>query len=449
MIAAALLVLASNPLALFTVSFQLSFSAVAALILFLPQILPPATEEKKSLLSRWLVPPVMASIAATLGTLPLMLFHFHRLSFIGPLMNLLIEPLLCFWALPLGLAAIPCIFVSPPLAIVLLKIGSLGLVAGQWCVTQGAALPWASVWTIGPSIWEIFAYFLLLLLWTLHQRKTALLGAMLLILHFTQGLWLPKQLGRSQVTILDIGQGSSVFLHLPDGTRILADGGSTAAKIGEQVIGPYLWSQRIWQLDQAVISHPHSDHFSGMDFILRHFQPKQLWINGDAYREGIYQQILDQAAAQGIQVLIPTNGQRLAQGNDFALTVLRGELPEEDVNDASLVLHYRHGQRAFLLPGDIGKRSEKLLIQQSSELRADVLLAAHHGSSTSNSEEFLAAVNPILIVVSAGTGYRQEHFPAAVNLALWQKEKIPVWITREQGTAQCVTDGKELKCGID
>ena len=444
--AAALLVLASNPLALFTASFQLSFSAVAALILFLPQILPSASEEKQGFLARWIAPPIMVSIAATLGTLPFMLFHFHRVSLIGPLMNLLIEPLLCFWALPWGLAAIPCIFIAPSLAVMLLKVGSMGLIAGQWCVGQGAALPWASVWTIAPNIAEIVVYFLLLLLWTLHYRKTALLGAILLVLHFTQGLWLPERSGRSQVTVLDVGQGSSVFLHLPDGTRILADGGSTASNIGEQVIGPYLWNQRIWRLDQAVISHPHSDHFSGMDFILRHFQPKQLWINGDAHRQDNYQQILDQAAAQGIRVLIPENEQRLAQGKDFTLTVLRGAAPGEDVNDASLVLHYRHGKRAFLLPGDIGKRSEQLLIQQNENLRADMLLAAHHGSSTSNSEAFLAAVQPTLIVVSAGTGYRQEYFPAATNLALWREKKISVWITREQGAVRCVTDGKVLGC---
>ncbi len=443
--AAALLVLAISPLAMFTVSFQLSFSAVAALIFFLPKILLPGTEKKRSPFFRWLIPPLLASIAATVGTLPLVLLHFHRFSLVGPLLNLLVEPLLCFWALPLGLLAIPCIFVYPPLAVVLLQIGSIGIAAGQWCVAQGAALPWASVWTISPNAAEIFVYFLLLLLWSLQFRKTALLGAALLVLHFTWGLWLPEKTGYSHVTILDIGQGSSVFLHLPDGTRILADGGSTANNIGKQVIGPYLWSQRVWRLDQAVISHPHRDHFSGMDFILQHFHPKVLWINGDAHREGNYQQILDQAKAQGISVMIPENGQLLAAAKDFSLTALRGAPPSDDVNDASLVLHYQHGQRAFLLPGDIGKRSEETLFQQGGELRADVLLAAHHGSRTSNSKEFLAAVNPRLIVVSAGDKETDRlHFPASTNLALWQERKIPVMITRESGAVTCVTDGKNI-----
>lgn len=444
--AAALIILAENPLVLFTASFQLSFSAVAVILLFLPQILPFAYKEKKDLFSRWLTLPVMISIVATLGTLPFLLVHFHRFSLIGPLMNLLLEPLLCFWVLPWGLVAIPCMFAVPQLAGLLLKIGSLGLIAGQWCVAQGAALPWASLWTIAPNSTEIALYFLLVLLWRLKFRKIVLLGASLLILHFTQGLWLLEKPGRSLVTVLDVGQGSSVFFHLPDGTRILADGGSMTDNIGEQVIGPYLWSQRIWRLEQAVISHPHRDHFNGMDFILRHFQPKILWINGDAHQEGNYQQILAQATAQGIRVMIPENGRRLAQGGNFALTVLRGAAPGGEVNEASLVLHYRHGQRAVLLPGDIGGQSEHLLVQHGADLRADLLLAAHHGSSTSNSTAFLAAVKPTMIAVSAGTGYRQEYFPAAAHRLLWRKKNIPVWITREQGTASCLTDGTLLNC---
>lgn len=444
--AAALLVLALNPLALFTASFQLSFSAVAALILFLPKLLPQT--EQSSLLARSLMPPLLASIAATAGTLPLVLLHFHRFSIIGPLLNLAVEPLLCFWALPWGLAAIPCLFVCPQLAAALLKIGSLSIAAGQWCVGQGAALPWASVWMITPSNREMLAYFLLLLLWSLRCRKAALAGAALLILHFTWGLWLPEQPGSSKVAVLDVGQGLSTFLLLPDGSRILVDGGtsSKALDIGQQVIGPYLWSQRVWRLDQAVISHPHADHFSGMDFILRHFHPKVLWINGDAHREANYQEIVDMAAQQGTAVLIPASGRRLAQGKDFALTVI-GSFPGADVNNASLALRCQHGRRAFLLPGDIGTASEDLLLRHGVNVQADVLLAGHHGSSTSTGSAFLAAVQPQLLVVSAGRGSRQQYFPAQASRALWQEKNIPVLITREAGAVICVSDGEGLECG--
>jgi competence protein ComEC len=383
-----------------------------------------------------------------LGTLPFLLFHFHRLPLLGPLMNLIVEPLLCLWALPLGLAAIPCLFVYPPAAVFLLKIGSLGIWAGLRCNSIASLLPCASLWTISPSLAEIVWYGIVLLLWSLKYRQTALIGAALLVLHFTWGLWFSPQPGKSAIAFLDVGHGSSAFLHLPDGSRILADAGSSGKRnIGEQVIAPYLWSQRVWRLDQAVISHPHRDHFSGMDFILRHFRPKILWINGDAHREENYQQLLEQVAGQSAQVRIPQSGQPIAQGKNFTLTVLRGKPPGDDVNEAALVLHYRHGRRTFLLPGDIGKTSENLLLQQGADVRADVLLAAHHGSRTSTGEEFLNAAHPELIVVSAGRSARQEHFPAAVNRALWQERKIPMLITREHGGVLCGTDGEVLECG--
>ncbi|XOF33576.1 MAG: DNA internalization-related competence protein ComEC/Rec2 [Candidatus Electrothrix sp. YB6] len=468
---AALAVSAINPLTVQTASFQLSFSAVTALALFLPKILSSSVEESGSapddpqqdrlrkILHRYLLLPVLVSVTATLGTLPFMLFHFHRFSLIGPVMNLLVEPFFCFWALPWGLAAVPCIFFAPEAAAVLLRIGGLGITAGQYCTAAGSALPWASLWTITPTGAEIFFYGLLMLVWrsgfrVLWIRSAALAGSILLLIHFTWNLWFPTVSETSQVTFLDVGQGSSCFLRLPDGIRILVDGGSGRGErfnIGEQVIGPYLWKQRIWRLDQAVISHPHSDHFNGMDFVLAHFRPKKLYINGDAHREETYQQILDQAAEQGTRIMIPKSGNRIAGGENAALTVigmngLPGSSSITSVNDASLVLRYRHGRRTFLLPGDIEEPSEHVLLQQRADITADVLLSPHHGSSTSSSRDFLAAVDPSLIVVSAGK-YGKKYYPAPANLAFWQAQNIPVAITREQGTVTCTTDGKELRCG--
>jgi competence protein ComEC len=449
--AAALLVLALNPLTLFTASFQLSFAAVSSIALFAPKMLPKtpkeAEEKKSALLSRYVLLPLGVSVAASLGTLPFMLLHFNRFSVIGPIMNLLIEPLLCFWALPWGLAALPCMVLAPELAVLFLQIGSLGLWAGQALIACASSRAWASVWTVRPLTGEILFYAFLVLLWYHGQRSKALLGGLALVLYFTWGLWFPPQPGISRITVLDVGQGASAFLHLPDGTRILVDAGSGRGnhRIGESVIGPYLWYQRIWRLDQALISHPHSDHFNGMEFIIRNFRPKILWINGDTHREENYQAILDLAE----QLAVPESGQILAAGEDFELRVLGmiGLGPQStDVNETSLVLRYRHGSRAVLLPGDIGKKSEELLLQQGYDLRADLLVAAHHGSSTSTGLDFLTAVQPQQIAVSAGRSSRQEHFPSAANRSLWQEQNIPVHITREQGGLGCTSDGIFFQC---
>ena len=488
---AALFILVCNPLTLFTASFQLSFSAVAALTLFLPTILPSSSYNEKPLswLQIWLIccwqrfilPALLISLVASLGTLPFLLLHFHRFSLIGPVMNLLVEPFLCFWTLPWGLAALPCIFIAPQIATVLLNIGSWGIHASHFFIGLGADLPWASVWTIRPTRAEIVSYGLLLFLWFLSSKMEkfhrttqgiVLINAVLLALHFSWGLFFteqPEQPEESTVAYLDIGQGSSSFLRLADGSSVLIDGGGnrrSKGNIGKQVIGPYLWQQRIWRLDQAVITHPHSDHFNGMDFILAHFHPKQLFINNDSRVEGKYQKIIAQALQQGIEVVRPQSGYEMMQqdneGNTEGaggaeLLVLSGitkagQQGRGDVNDASLVLRYQHGQRAFLFPGDIGKEKEAALLKKQDgidriDMRADVLLAPHHGSSTSSSPAFIDAVDPGLIVVSAGkSAYGKRHYPSLINLAAWTERKIPLAVTREQGTITCTTDGMDLRC---
>lgn len=460
--AAALLVLICNPLALFTVSFQLSFSAVTALALFFPQLictdqLDPPEPGHVARLTRYTKTALLVSITATVGTLPFMLLYFNRFSPIGPVMNLLVEPFLCFWALPWGLAAIPLIFIAPQGAAMFLKVGSLGITAGQYCTALGTAVPFTSLWTITPTIGEIIAYGLLLLLWRLWPQsawpgKVTTIGTLLLLAHFTGGLWVPEKPGNSQITYLDVGQGTSTFLHLPDGSRILVDGGgnrSSSFDVGERIIAPYLWKKRIWRLDQTIISHPHSDHFSGINFVLPHFRPKTLYINGDQRSEGNYTKILAQARQLGIEITVPKAGQNIVQGKDFQLVVIgMNGLPMEQnapVNDKCLVLKYSHGRQEFLLPADISARSEDLLIREQVNLKADVLLAAHHGSTTSNSKLFLAAVNPSRIVVSAGKN-GQAHYPAPENLALWRALNIQTYITRDQGTITCTTDGERLAC---
>jgi competence protein ComEC len=481
---AVLIVLTCNPLALFSTSFQLSFSAVIALVLFLPTILPSFSaassgsegeiEEKTIRRSRlirlwqgFILPAFLVSFVASLGVLPCMLLHFHRFSLIGPVMTLLVEPCLCLWALPWGLAAIPCMFVAPQAAVVLLKIGALGIRAGHYCTAIGAALPWASVWTITPTAVEVLCYGLLLLLWFLSlkmgrfrrtARSTVIVGAFLLALHFTWGLFFPEPSGFSTVSYLDVGQGSSGFLRSADGSCILIDGGgnkNSRINVGEQVIAPYLWRQRVWRLEQAVITHPHSDHFNGMDFILARFRPKKLFVNGDPRIEGNYQEIIDQAVRQGTAVIRPASGytmEKIEKYGEAALTILSGAVQtvratqqgRGSVNDASLVLRYRHGKRAFLFPGDIEKAKEAVLLEKQVDMTADVLLAPHHGSSTSSSSVFIKAVAPALIIVSAGKD--RKYFPAPINLAAWEEQGIPVAVTGDQGTISCTTDGDELRC---
>jgi competence protein ComEC len=192
-----------------------------------------------------------------------------------------------------------------------------------------------------------------------------------------------------------------------------------------------------------------------MDFILARFRPKKLFINGDPRIEGNYQEIIDQAVRQGTAVILPASGdtiEKIEKYGDAELIILSGAVQtvratqqgRGSVNDASLVLRYRHGKRSFLFPGDIEKEKEAALLAKKVDMTADVLLAPHHGSSTSSSSAFIKAVAPALIIVSAGKD--RKYFPAPANLAAWEEQGIPVAVTGDQGTISCATDGDELRC---
>ncbi|NLX19430.1 MAG: ComEC family competence protein, partial [Desulfobulbus sp.] len=199
--AAALVVLAVNPPALFTPSFQLSFAAVLSINLVYPRLPlfikdPPARSNTNPVAKalRFVQSMLYVSIAATVGTLPFMLYHFNRVSVVGPVMNLFIEPLLCLWALPFGLLAVPLISFAPDLALLLLESGRPGISLALWLSALIAGFPYTSLWTITPHISEIIIFFTVAFLLfrsrsTFVDRVCALALAVVLLGSFTFSLW--------------------------------------------------------------------------------------------------------------------------------------------------------------------------------------------------------------------------------------------------------------------
>jgi len=462
--AAALLIFAINPLAVFTPSFQLSFAAVLAINLIyrrLPvfNLYADARTGWPFLLGRtWNVAQSMflVSLAATAGTLPLLLFHFNRVSLIGPVMNLIIEPLLCLWALPWGLIAISFHGFAPDWAASCLQCGDSGLQLALWCLKAIQGIPHLSLWTITPSIAEICLYYCIL--WLAVQRpalthRPLLTAALSLILigSFTLPLWNPWPTDKLTLHFLDVGQGTSTLVQLPQGKNILIDGGgyeSERFNIGSSLIAPFLWHQRVWRLDGVVITHPHGDHYNGIPFIIDHFTPQRIVINGDEGEEAGYEKLLARAQVQNIPLLAIKAGSILHQSDQTQLQSLGmpglPQLPAWTTNDRSLVLLLRYKDQAFLFPADIGKASEQVLLDSGANVRATVLLAPHHGSGGSSSERFIREVDPALIIISSGRN-RRGVLPTPDHLHAWHKQKIRTLITAEDGTITLTCDPKGLR----
>jgi competence protein ComEC len=450
---AAFLIMVWNPTLIYTASFQLSFSAVIAIALVSPLLYnliarkypsshssnptqktnpsPMASAIKqffKFYLIRWLLVGIAVTATATLGTLPLLVFHFNRLSLTAPISNLLVEPLICFWALLIGLFASLCIPLVPLFAKVLFAIGGAGLMIAEKICTFFSSLPHASLWLPTPSLLEIAIFYVFLVSAILAFRlgkRTLFLGVAILCL-FSLGVdltvvSLSKQASEiTSVSILDVGHGSSFLLQLPHNQNILIDGGGSGNdhfNIGERVIAPFLWKKRLQSLNAVIITHPHADHYNGLPFILSHFHPKTLWIGGVQEYENEYRHLLDLAAQLGIEIRNTQTDEILFQEGKIRLQCIAGGFPVQNKeeagtvttqyktsnpNDMSLVLRLDTSDKSFLFPADIDAATADILVASGQNVKANVLLAPHHGSSSSMSHSFIENVDPEFIAISAG-----------------------------------------------
>jgi competence protein ComEC len=271
-------------------------------------------------------------------------------------------------------------------------------------------------------------------------------------------LWSPFRprinAGQLELAAIDVGQGESLFVAMPDGKRMLVDGGGlpsfgrpaeTRMEIGEDVVAPYLWERGIRSLDVIVASHGHEDHIGGLPALIADFHPKELWTgagsDGDAWRA-----VREAAARNGVK-LVPMAGPRRFRWGGAELEVL-APLPDyvpsdTPKNNDSLVLRVAFGKRAFLLTGDIERPIERRMIEENELRSAEVLKAPHHGSRTSSTEEFLEAVSPAFSVISAGfeNSYGNPHPETLDRL---KASGSMVFRTDLDGLVSIRTDGRRL-----
>ena len=471
---AALILLAANPPLLFTASFQLTFGAVLAIAIFAPagsEIIGrlPAPKTDCSLpvrlghgLRKWGLASILASLAATLGTAPILAWQFNRIPLVSPLSTLLIEPFLCLWSLFLGLAA--CLLTGlPALAHQMFVWGGLGIKVSVGLARLCARLPASSIWVPTPGLGLTAAWvagLLLLAHWRRLSRRGVGLGAGLIVilcLIDLRPLLAKPDRPQTRLSVLDVGQGSAMIAELPDGEVFLIDGGrkpspaSAGFDVGENLIAPFLWRRGLTRLTAVICSHPDADHFNGIPFILRHFRPQTLWINGSEHRENGYQELLDLAAQLKVRVRVPVPGQTLGEADGARLVSLTGGQAGQttssptaaSVNNQSLVLSLSQGRIRILMPSDIEQQEEEALLSEPN-LASTVLVAPHHGSDSSSSEAFVRAVGPRLVAISAGQN-QSGHFPAPAVERRYQDLGCRVLETAAHGSIFLATDVQQVK----
>ena len=444
------------------IGFQLSFVSVLAIVLGMRRFAPwwrrrigihdaaehtPGEARPFSWMPRAgpaIAGYVAVSFWALVGVAPLTAYHFNQFSAVGVIANSIVVPIMAIGGVICGLIACAVGMIAPALGAPMLIAAGWSLAAGTYLAGWFVRWPGAYFRTFTPTPLEIAIVYGLLLLWLTRpieraaiamlpqssarfplrwRRATAMVLAVMLVGDATwwaHDRWFHRGL---RVTFLSVGEGDAAVVRFAGGRVMLIDAGGAwpgGFDFGERIVARYLWREKIMRVDYLVVSHLDLDHFGGMAFVARNFSPREFWVTAAVKPEPMYIALLAEVAAQKIPLRVVDSSMRpliLGGASVRCLGPAPGKAEPKD-NNLSMVLRIAQnspmaGAQSVLFTGDIEASGERALLARTppAMLAATVLKAPHHGSRTSSSSAFIAAVKPQVAILSLG--YRNRFgFPA-------------------------------------
>ncbi len=247
-----------------------------------------------------------------------------------------------------------------------------------------------------------------------------------------------------KVHYIDVGQGDSILIQNKN-LNMLIDGGTRES--AEKLLS-YLKSNNISTLDYVVATHPHEDHIGSLDDVINNFDVGNIWMPKKSASTKVFSDLAQAISNKGLKAEQPEVGSsiKLADANITVLAPVRDDYT--DTNDWSIGLKVEYKNNSFILTGDAESTSESDILETNLNLKADVLKAGHHGSSTSTSEQFLAKVNPTYAVISLGEENSYGH-PHIETLQKFKDNNIIVYRTDRNGTIIANSDGNKITFDVE
>ncbi len=242
--------------------------------------------------------------------------------------------------------------------------------------------------------------------------------------------------GKVSVHFIDVGQADSILIRTENGNALIDAGNNEDGPL----LVKYFKSLGINSFDYVFGTHAHEDHIGGMDDIIKNFKVEKYYMPNAATTTKTFLDILDALDAKSYKFSVPKIGQKFSMGDVHFEIIYVGE-DETDLNSTSIVMRMDHGENSFLFTGDSTSKVEKLILD--SNIDVDVLKVAHHGSSYSNTLDFLKKVSPKYAVIEVGANNSYNH-PEKVILRRLQRLNIEVYRTDQSGTIIMESDGNVL-----
>jgi len=434
---------------------------------------------------------VVVSVSVQLGLLPLMVIYFHRLSIASLALNIFVGILmaaLAFVALAALLASHLSVWLAAPLIFLAEKIDWLMVHLVDPLVQFKVAsmrLPHYSGWAAGIYVFYYFLLgFLVLALarWNPMRprfftrgrkfsvttpRIAGMAFAGLLTVIVMHPFSAARADGKLHVDFLDVGQGDSALLTMPDGTTLLVDGGGRpninqaainqeaegdevferdTRSIGEGVVSQFLWSRGLDRVDYVLATHADADHIDGLNDVARNFKVRGAIVARTPLDDAEYVRFAATMKEAGVPIDKIGAGDVLRFGNVTAQVFWPPPTQDEDAasrNNDSIMLLIRYGEKSLLLTGDIEKQGETAVLNEGMGIKSDIVKVAHHGSRTSSIDAFVAATRPALAIISVGRTSMFGH-PNKDVVERWRASGAEVMTTGQRGTISVVTDGRSF-----
>jgi len=451
---AALILLIADPGSLFDVSFQLSFAAVYSIAFFYPYFENWIDNLRiKSVTIKGILQMTAVSLAAQIGTLPLIVLWFGKLSIISLVANLLVIPMSGI-IVGIGILLIPVSAISAYFGMLTGSAADVMIKLLLDIVAYSSSFSFSSVSIAGYNNYSlIIYYFFIFLLFYYLKSFSSLIPKIILTIFIVANIYLFTEIvstkffedGKLNILFVDVGQGDAAIIKFPDSQTALIDGGDIKFRdTGERVLNPLLTYLGIDKIDYGFISHLDSDHFGGFLNLIYHGKADKLVISPPDSSSNTEKKVLRFINRHNVNTgyfskrIFNTGNGRIYLLNDPS--VFEGYKS----NERSGLIIVQYGSKKILFTGDIEKYGEEYITgKYSAFLASDILKVPHHGSKTSTSEKFLESVKPRISVISVSANNPFGH-PHPLTLSALHRAKSEIYRTDRDGSLLFVTDGKSV-----
>lgn len=243
-----------------------------------------------------------------------------------------------------------------------------------------------------------------------------------------------------KVHFIDVGQGDSILIQNGNHAMIIDAGNNNDGEL----VSSYIKQQNIKSFDYVIGTHPHEDHIGGLDVVINDYEVDKVLLPSYIMATDTYEDLLLAIQNKNLLITKPIVGAEYVLGNaKFVIIAPNRDDYGDNANNYSIGIKLIYGNNSFVMVGDAENKSEEDMIVNGIDLEADVLKVSHHGASTSNSEEFLEAVDPIYAVISVGKDNKYGHPNSNVVTSLLEDD-VQIYRTDELGTIVITSNGKNI-----